>query len=56
MNTTKTILVGAVALAFSCGGSQDPAAENLTAAEHYAEAEREETRAAGNRSAHLRDG
>ncbi|MEC7519700.1 MAG: hypothetical protein VYE22_07540 [Myxococcota bacterium] len=46
MNTTKTILVGAVALAFSCGGSQDPAAENLTAAEHYAEAEREETRAA----------
>ena len=46
MNTTKTILVGAIALAFSCGGAQDPAAEDLTAAEHLAEAEREEARAA----------
>ena len=46
MKTTNTILVGAIALAFSCGGAQDPAAEDLTAAEHLAEAEREEARAA----------
>jgi len=47
----KTIIWSAVALlalalGVACGGPQDPATENLTAAEHEAEAEREEAAAA----------